>query len=442
MDTNPELEAMLRARKQLSSTKLHRRWLVLARTLWLGMVVLSSGLFVASVPARFEQLRRVVTSVVDVGQLTLEDVHALRRLGWSSDNYALWVVVFESVAAVAFVSVATIIFWRRSGDQIALFVSLMLALFGTIGLPTISAFTETHLMWASVVVALRAVFYSCLIIFFFVFPNGRFVPHWTRWLALGWIVYIMGTLFVAVLRPPIVIVGVDNVQTIGVIVWLFAWLGIGMAVQIHRYRHVSTLPQRQQTKWVIFGLAALFVAALVVVASQFLVPSLNDPLRFRGQYRLIGVTIILLFYVLLATTVGIATLRYRLFDIDFLIRRTLIYSVLTVILGTIYWGSVVVLQQIVGVVTGQIEQPPIVIVASTLAIAALFQPVRRRVQNVIDRRFYRRTYDAQKTLQAFSVKLRDEPDLARLSNDIVHVVEETLQPGHASLWLRKPEHKT
>jgi hypothetical protein len=139
----------------------------------------------------------------------------------------------------------------------------------------------------------------------------------------------------------------------------------------------------------------------------------------------------------LYVAVGIAILRYRLYDIDIIVNRTLVYGALTVMLVLVYVGSVIGLQYTLRALTGQESQ--LAIVASTLAIAALFNPLRRRFQAVVDRLFYRRKYDAAKTLEEFSAKLRDETDLDALNSDLVRVVRETVQPAHVALWLREPE---
>ena len=138
----------------------------------------------------------------------------------------------------------------------------------------------------------------------------------------------------------------------------------------------------------------------------------------------------------LPAAIGIAVLKYRLYDIDVVINRTLVYGSLTALLAAVYFGGVTATQTIFRALTSQEEQPQLAIVVSTLVIAALFNPLRRRIQGLIERRFYRRKYDARKTLEAFSTKLRDETDLDALSDDLVGVVRETMQPAHVSLWLR------
>jgi hypothetical protein len=138
----------------------------------------------------------------------------------------------------------------------------------------------------------------------------------------------------------------------------------------------------------------------------------------------------------LPVATGIAVLRYRLYDIDIIINRTLVYGLLTAILAGIYFGGVTASQSLLRILTGQERLPQLAVVASTLVIAALFNPLRRRIQSFIDRSFYRSKYDAAKTLEVFSKKLRDETDLQALSDDLVGVVRETMQPAHVSLWLR------
>ena len=174
--------------------------------------------------------------------------------------------------------------------------------------------------------------------------------------------------------------------------------------------------ERQQLKWFVYAVA-LF--ALVFPPSIIVL----------GDGRLI-----VFLLPLVPTAAGIAILRYRLFDIDVVINRTLVYGALTVMLAAAYFATVVASQYVFRALTGQESQ--LAIVASTLTIAALFVPLRRRVQGFVDRRFYRRKYDAAKTLEAFNARLREETDLDALSSDVVGVVRRTMQPAHVSLWLR------
>ena len=184
--------------------------------------------------------------------------------------------------------------------------------------------------------------------------------------------------------------------------------------------------ERQQIKWFAYS-AAIFAIGVVLIVIPL---AIDTP----PWYEWAATAIFAAISPAIAISIGIAILRYRLYDIDVLINRTLVYGSLTVTLVALYFGGIVVLQRVFVLLTGQ--QSTLAVVASTLLIAALFTPLRRRIQSFIDRRFYRRKYDAAKTLEAFSAKLRDETDLEALSDDLVGVVRETMQPAHASLWLR------
>ncbi len=159
-------------------------------------------------------------------------------------------------------------------------------------------------------------------------------------------------------------------------------------------------------------------------------------IQFGTPYAFVFYTGILISMLLIPLSISVAILRHRLWDIDIVINRTLVYGTLTASLALVYFGGVAAAETIFRNLTGQEEQPQLIIVISALVIAALFNPLRRRIQSFIDRRFYRRKYDARKTLEAFSAKIRDEADLDALSDDLVGVVKETMQPTHVSLWLR------
>jgi hypothetical protein len=214
----------------------------------------------------------------------------------------------------------------------------------------------------------------------------------------------------------------DWVLRLGGPMLLLAGLGavISLVVRFRRARG----DVRQQIKW--FASAAALTVVWLFVFQQ----------STRGLPEAIVALSGLLVIASIPVATGIAILRYRLYDIDLIINRTLVYGSLTLMLALIYFGGVATTQAIFGALTGQEEQSQLAVVVSTLVIAALFMPLRRRIQSFIDRRFYRRKYDARKTLEAFSTKLRDETDLEALSDDLVGVVRETMQPAHVSLWLR------
>ena len=205
---------------------------------------------------------------------------------------------------------------------------------------------------------------------------------------------------------------------------LYVAVASSLFVRLHRARGV----ERQQIKWFAYAVSATIIG----ITLAYMIPDTIDmPLWFERA----GFALNLAVTPAIPISMGIAILRYRLYEIDLLINRTLVYGALTVLLGLVYFGGVAMAQVIFRILTGQ-EQPQLTIVVSTLIIAALFSPLRRRIQGFIDRRFYRKKYDAAKTLEAFSAKLRHETDLDALSGDLTSVVRETMQPAHVSLWLR------
>jgi hypothetical protein len=188
--------------------------------------------------------------------------------------------------------------------------------------------------------------------------------------------------------------------------------------------------ERRQLKWLAYAAVVVVLAAAVSLTVEGVAPDSDVAIIQVMQLTLVAS----LSTVPIAA--GIAILKYRLYDIDLVINRTLVYGSLTALLVAVYFGSVATTQAIFRTLTGQEQQPQLAVVVSTLAIAALFSPLRRRIQGFIDRRFYRRKYNATKTLEAFSAKLRDETDLEALNRELVGVVRETMQPAHVSLWLR------
>src|SRR5215472_1723359 len=409
--------------------------LVLARGAWIVITLVSVGLQVAAMPLAYQQIITPHTgpSCADL-YLSAAQLGALHAAGVSSAFYATWIIAVKCYSTLVYVGVAALLFWRRSDNRMALLAATALVLIGT-------SLNDQH--WLGAACALRATWPAAALLFqmlgalplgvvlFFVFPSGKWVPRWSPWVVLC---YIPITAPRALL-PAVVDDFFASHQLISAIAG-----GLGFATllfaQVYRYRRVSTPTERLQTKWVVLGsgLGLGGVVATFAVGPAFgafgshILTATSSPVT-----QLYIGTIILLCLTLIPISIGIALLRSHLFDVDQIINRVLVYGSLTGVLGLLYFGSVLALQGLVRGLTGQTQ--PVLVVVTTLAIAALVQPLRRALQRGIDRRFYRRKYDAARTLAAFSATLRDEVDLARLCEDLLAVVDETMQPRHLSLWL-------
>jgi hypothetical protein len=432
MHVQPSLTETTKSRSSRSAegTRLHGRWLVLARIVWVAVVVFTLSIFLLSLPAYFAQLQIVcagVTCVYAYGQLTPGTAQALQNLGLSTGGYAVSILALAIASASVSFGVAALIFWRRSDDWMAMFVSLFLVIIGVNFSVQAQAILVTNgqMAWYWSHTVLIGLGWVSLSLLFYLFPDGRFVPHWTRLLA---VFVVASNLFLDASPVPISMFPAWVLSAIFLVNG-----GSGMVAQIYRYVRVSGPVQRQQTKWVVFGFAATIVVILGRIVPMLIFPSLSTS---SSPYFLLSTYVYPLGLMLIPLTLGIAILRYRLWDIDILINRTLVYGTLTGLLALLYVGLVITLQALFKGVTGQVGASPLVIVISTLAIAALFQPLRRRIQRSIDRRFYRRKYDVAKTMEAFSATLRNEVDLSQLSEQLVAVVQETMQPASVSLWLR------
>jgi hypothetical protein len=428
MDSPQALEARLNASAPASQTsQLRGASLALARILWLTLALPPVALTVIGVPLYYRLLLTPCTEVSSCGELngalTLGAVRFLQEHGISIGVYAALHTVFNAVIILIWWVIAFLIFARRSDDVFALVAALFLMFYGVTAPATfLEATRRAHpvLNGGAAYVLLGTTFTS--IVFFVYFPTLRSAPRWFLFvIALG-----IGKSIV------------DLFQTM-VPDWMFsvayvAFYGAVIVAQVYRYRHISTPSERQQTKWVVAGISVatggVIVLLLLSTVSSFIL-SLYTPYLLGESW-----TILLpLASAAIPITVGVAILRYQLLDIDVLINRALVYGSLTGVLAILYLGLVVGAQSIFSKMTDQRGQTPLIIVSSTLVIAGLFQPLRGRIQKIIDRRFYRSKYDARKAVEAFSATLRQELSLTELREQLVSVVTETMRPRHVSLWL-------
>jgi hypothetical protein len=421
----------LTATNDQESFMLEGSWLNVARIGWLLIAASSVALFVVGIPLRYQELiSPCLGDICPANQLTTEAIAQLPAIGITLSGYATLVISLSILLLVVYGVVGLLIFWLRSNELIALTSSLWLITFGaTIWEGEVRAVATTY-PELQLPVAFSIMFGGVVLLhlFFFIFPNGRFVPKWTRWL---WLitVFIFILIYIAASLP-----GREALYESAQPLWVIMLL-VSIGTQIYRYRSVSRPGERQQTKWVISALLLTFLVMSTLLLPWLLLPGDRD-LGFEGalaEIILLGIGTFA--FSVIPLGIGFSILRYRLWDIDIIIRRTVQYVVVTAVLLLIYFGSVTLLQSVLTSITG--SQSPLVIVISTLLIAALFNPLRRRVQSFIDRRFYRRKYDAGQMLAQFAATARDEVDVNKLSTSLLNVVEQTMQPVQASLWLKK-----
>jgi hypothetical protein len=392
-----------------SATTLRGRWLVIARVVWVVIAALALALFVASIPAYVQTLGETAWFGAPV-EAPAQVVFVLDLFG----------AMASVTAALVSLSLDSVLFWRRSEEWMVIFISAYLLVYGTVLAGPLERAEAFYPWWPSLAVdVLQPLFLSVpTVALFILFPDGRFVPRWTRWLLVLSIPLTVTSLYLP---------------------YSFLWAILSALVfgaflaQIYRYRYVSTSTERLQTKWVVFGILSWLVL-VGILGVPYMIEINRPPGSSLPWWSLASNTGWWLALTIMPLALSIAVLRYRLYEIDLIINRTLVYGVLSAMLVGMYLASIVVLQGLLRALTGHESQ--LAIVASTLLVAALFNPLRRRIQGFIDRRFYRRKYDARKTLEAFSAKLRNDTDLATLSDDLVGVVRETMQPAHVSLWLR------
>ena len=412
------------------------RWLLVVRAAWVICALLTVLVMVASVPLLFERFSSVCQLPAGVclerSEVPAEALNEVLDAGISLGTYATFTIGIEVLCKAVWISVAAILFVFRSRDRMALLVSFFLLTFGTATLLTngTEALAAAHPAWWVVAKGLQVTGEVFAVLFLLTFPNGRFVPRWTPVVAVVFLLFqIPGDLLVGYdIRGP------RFLETAGIFVFFGSVITM-LASQVYRYRHVSGPEERRQTRWAVFG-TTLAIATLIVAYGAIYFVAPGDPEDSALLLLVVG-SLIPLVMLLIPLSVFVAIFRSGLFDISVVINRALVYGTLTVSLALVYLGAVAGLQRLVSPLAGESNQ--LVVVASTLLITALFNPLRRRIQHIIDRRFYRKKYDAAKTLEAFSAKLRNETNLDSLSNELVGVVRETMQPEHASLWLRQPE---
>ena len=400
----------------------------MGRLAWLIVTILLLTNFISGMRPRYAELSiPCAAATCPYYALHPREAALLAEAGVSLRAYAGFHLLAEIILAGALTVLAFIIFWRGPRTWSSVLLAMTLSLFGLnfmvetdgVGFLTRNAISPWG-RWFGGFGGLMFVYLLYLV------PDGRFVPTRARYLLL--------VLTAMVALDPLLVAPADSS---GFSVPLYAvfivCLVTGVAAQVYRFRYVSSPRQRQQTKWILLGLTIL-VACMIFYAlayELFLLP----PGPARLTLYTIVYTGLLSLLLVFPFTVVFSILQYRLWDVDLVINRALVYTMLTLVLAAVYFGSVILFQRITIRVTG--TDSDLAVVLSTLLIAALFSPVRRRVQDSIDRRFFRRKYDAQRALTGFAQLTRSQVDLDEMHAALIDVVEHTVQPESVSLWLKE-----
>ncbi len=392
------------------------RWLTVARIVWMVMAVFVTGTFLFTLPLRVTETPSF--GMESQGITQAEFLEGLEQIGVSPDGYILSQQWGNVVATFIYLGLGMFIFWRKSEDWVALLTSFVFITF----IAPFGELVRFHPIWQAISDISAIANSMLLFLWFFVFPDGRFVPRWTRWVFFT----LLGIQIWRIFQP-------DLYEQSFSIVGLLIFGGILIA-QVYRYRHANHA-QRQQIKWVVFGVAMGAMPLLLFFFFYSVFFSSQPSIPRAIALNFFGGLLWGLFVLELPISLTMAIFRSRLFDIDIIIRRTLQYSFLTGLLVFTYFGLIIVLQNLFF----RNQQSEIIIVLSTLTIAALFNPLRIRIQNFIDRRFYRKKYNAEQALAQFAVTARDEVDMEKLTTALIGVVNETVQPEKVTIWL-KPAH--
>ncbi len=402
-------------------TPAHKHWLVAARVAWVVTFILALGFVVAVFPVRYASAYQQAASIP-------QDVSGNHLL--TPDVYAGVVTLLDVCVMLEFTIAAILLFWRKSNSWLGVFVSLTLILFGASITTSSGDPAMLGPQWTLLVNLFTTFGLICFLIFLYVFPDGRFVPWWTSRLAvayvLWWTVFWLAAIFIPN-NPLMQSVAFQYVSSL-------LWFGTGVFAQLYRRRCKINPVELLQTKWITYGMSVAFVGYFISFGAQVLfqnqggAPNLMTLLIFSA----IGSVSILI----VPISISFSVMRYRLWDIDPIIHRTVVYGVLTALMGILYLVLVALLQSVFRMLTGQ--QSDLAIVVSTLAIAALVRPMGGHMQGMIDRRFYRERVDFRRAFEMFSREVRTIIDLPELLRALVNRITELWHISYGAVFLRDP----
>jgi signal transduction histidine kinase len=411
-----------------AETRLHGAWLLVARSVWVTLALLSVGLFIASTLVYYFGLHGLQGGVYEHLTHTTAVVNGYSAIVF---HYAAFTgtsatlnIALLTVLAPLWIAVGLVIFWRRSDDWMALFVALLLVMAGTTFSPTPYVLTGVLGLISPVgvlIACVQALTWSSMALFFALFPNGRFVPGWTRWVILA---------LLACQLP----LGVPSNWPFSVVRWpplLFALVILGLFLplvfaQLYRYRSVSTALERQQTKWIVFGMTLGALVDLANLVPVFVIPALDQPGPAHIYYMFSEASLSL--FLLVPLGIGFAVLRYRLWDIDIIINRTLVYGLLTACVVGLY----VLVVALLGTLLSALGNLFISLLATGL-VAVLFHPLRERLQRAVNRLMFGERDDPYRILSRLGSRLEETLTTDSVLPTIVETVALALKLPYAAI---------
>ncbi len=410
-----------------AGTRLRGRWPVAARIAWITLAGLSLVVLIVALPVYFQTARTILSPETQVpGQLTPEDARLMRQWGLSLDFYAVYQTTLIVLFSLVFMAAGALLFWRRSDDRIVWFVSLWFVLFSPTGSPLLDPLIRAYPAWQLPVRFLQGASLGCFPIFTYLFPDGRFVPRWTRILTIAWVAWIVISPF-----TPFVVADFAGASALWFGVLIPGGMGIGILAQVYRYRRVSSRVERQQTRWVLFGFGIVAVGFALYSLLPLLIPSIAAPGLARVLYLTFSETLFLVLpFCLFALCIGIAVLRYQLWNIDQLINRTLVY-------GTLSAGVVELYVLLVGTLGALFQSSGnlfIALLATGLA-ALLVQPLRARLQRGVNRLMYGERDDPYAVLSRLSQQLKTTLAPTAVLPSIAEAIAQTLKLPYVALAL-------
>jgi hypothetical protein len=405
--------------------KPENRWLTLvAATSWLCLTLLTLGLFIASLPARYAVLanpNKIIHSELEAYSISLT-------------FYTNFIIATHIVVAVGFLAAAAAVALLTRCAPRALFVSLTLTTFGA-ALPGASFAIIIGQPISDVPFSLlQGLGWFFLLLFAYLFPSGRLAPAWTRYLVplwAAWVCVFFALSPTAFAQRP-VLIGLFFLMWVG-------WFVTGAYAQYRRYISVDTDIERYQTRWAVLGFFVAIFGAMIATLPHIAALSLGRPELVDVRYQLIATAVMSICGLFIPATITAAMLRRRLFDVDLIINRALVYGALSATLAFVYGVCITAVVGLGAAVSGRFSvnaaQHPLTLISATLVVAALAQPLRRRIQRDINRRFYRRQFNMQRILETFGAELKQEIELEQLGERLLQIVSRAMQPSHVSLWL-------